>query len=89
MTIRNPYACHPLLRKGGPHIESRSNQRSRARENLLDEADDYMQERQADANIESVLKADEESDHPGGIRQSKQAQNKGDYKSPFLFTLVA
>ena len=87
MTPRNPYACHPLLRKGGPHIKSRSNQRSQARENLLDEADEYMQEQHKASSIKSTAKNDTDSEPDSIAIQSQQEQTEGDIKSPFLINL--
>ncbi|WP_287881614.1 hypothetical protein [Aquitalea sp.] len=37
---RNPYACSPLLKKGGAHRSSRSGQRQNARQAMLAELDD-------------------------------------------------
>ncbi|WP_159874986.1 hypothetical protein [Aquitalea denitrificans] len=37
---RNPYACSPLLKKGGAHRNSRSGQRQNARQAMLAELDD-------------------------------------------------
>ena len=42
-TYRNIYATHPLLRKGGAHIQSKTGQRSRDHLDLLDEAADYLE----------------------------------------------
>lgn len=43
-TTRNPYAMHPLLRKGGAHRRSKTGQRSRDHYDLLDEAAEYLNE---------------------------------------------
>lgn len=48
MPERNPYACHPLLRKGGAHIESKTARRSRDRQLLLDEAYECLEERESE-----------------------------------------
>ncbi len=48
MPQRNPYACHPLLRKGGAHIESKSARRSRDRQSLLDDVYECLEEREFD-----------------------------------------
>lgn len=40
---RNPYAWHPLLRKGGAHRQSRSGQRAQARQSLQDEVAAYLE----------------------------------------------
>ena len=37
---RNPYACSPLLKKGGTHRSSRSGQRHNARQAMLAELDE-------------------------------------------------
>lgn len=37
---RNPYACSPLLKKGGAHRNSRSGQRQNARQAMLAELDE-------------------------------------------------
>ena len=37
---RNPYACSPLLKKGGAHRSSRSGLRQNARQAMLAELDD-------------------------------------------------
>ena len=43
-TYRNPYAAHPLLRKGGVHIRSKTGQRSRDHYRLRDEAAECLEE---------------------------------------------
>lgn len=42
---RNRHACDPIMRKGGPHVRSRTGQRQQARHQLQDEADEIMEER--------------------------------------------
>ncbi len=42
---RNPYACDPLMRKGGVHQRSRTAERATDRQALLQEVDDYLAER--------------------------------------------
>jgi hypothetical protein len=39
---RNPYACSPLLKKGGAHRSSRSGLRQNARQAMLAELDELM-----------------------------------------------
>ncbi len=58
---RNPWATHPLLTKGGAHETSVSGERSRSRQDLLDEADDYMRERAESADTGSGHKKREPS----------------------------
>ena len=43
-TYRNPYATHPLLRKGGAHVRSKTGQRSRDHYDLLGEAAESLEE---------------------------------------------
>jgi|GEM_PF-2254926 len=81
MPIRNPYACHPLLRKGGPHIKSRTGQRRRVKDNLLDEADEYMLERLKDTDKSTILLDNENGD----LSESSTEQDQGGVKPPFLF----
>ncbi|MGH6820341.1 MAG: hypothetical protein ACREDU_05700, partial [Methylocella sp.] len=42
---RNPHACDPIMRKGGAHVKSKSGQRHRSKDTLLDEVEAYMEER--------------------------------------------
>lgn len=84
MTIRNPYACHPLLRKGGPHIKSRTGQRHQVKEKLMDEADEYMQDRLSHSDQDIILKA--KNDDPDSFNQSKIEQDQGAEK-PLFFNL--
>lgn len=42
MPVRNPYALHPLMRKGGAHRTSASGARTSARLALETEADEVM-----------------------------------------------
>lgn len=41
---RNLYVMHPLMRKGGAHIKSKSGQRNRDRCHLNDEVSEYLDE---------------------------------------------
>jgi hypothetical protein len=68
-TYRNPYANHPLLRKGGVHVPSKTGQRVRHRESLLDEVaeymDEYFQESELEAKSEdNIVKLEGEQDAP-------------------------
>jgi len=62
--VRNPYARHPLLRKGGAHIRSKTGQRSRDHYDLLDEAaeclEEYFQQKESDSDD---LAGDMEREH--------------------------
>ncbi len=41
---RNPFACAPIMRKGGMHIQSKTGQRRSNKNKLLDEVDEYLDE---------------------------------------------
>jgi len=60
--FRNPCATNPLLRKGGVHIRSKTGQRSRDHYDLLDEADQFMDE--YSENRMSDIKGKEEKREP-------------------------
>jgi len=65
--VRNPYARHPLLRKGGAHIRSKTGQRSRDHYDLLDEAaeclEEYFQQKESDSD-ELAVEMEREHDAP-------------------------
>ena len=42
--VRNPVACSPLLRKGGPHIKSKTGQRVRTRLSTHSAVDEWLDE---------------------------------------------
>ncbi len=44
--IRNPIARSPLLRKGGPHIRSKTGQRVRSRLSTYSAFDEWLEERE-------------------------------------------
>lgn len=65
----NLYAMHPLLKKGGAHTRSKSGQRSRDRNDLADEAAEYLEEylQLKESNSESddlINKVEREQDAP-------------------------
>ena len=70
---RNPYAAHPLMRKGGVHAQSKTGQRTRDRSKLLDEAaeclDQYLN-RDESENLEVEVKG--ERDAPFSFVVAKQ-----------------
>lgn len=41
---RNPFACSPIMRKGGVHRQSKTGQRRSNKNKLLDEVDEYLDE---------------------------------------------
>lgn len=84
MTIRNPYACHPLLRKGGPHVKSRSGQRRQVKDDLWDEADEYMLSRQ---NPSVISATHDELDEPESSNKNSSATEGGN-QPPFLFSFT-
>ncbi|MBT4837267.1 MAG: hypothetical protein HON94_07955 [Methylococcales bacterium] len=54
-TIRNLYAKHPLMSKGGAHTKSKTSQRVQQRESLLDEVADYFYEHQQSKQADTDL----------------------------------
>ena len=62
---RNPYACSPLLKKGGAHRNSRSGLRQNARQAMLAELDelDWIDPSPATQDVESRS----EDDTPGSF----------------------
>ena len=46
--VRNPVAQSPLLRKGGPHVQSKTGQRVRARLSTHSAVDEWLGEREKD-----------------------------------------
>ncbi len=42
--VRNPVAQSPLLRKGGPHVKSKTGQRVRARISTNSAVDEWLEE---------------------------------------------
>jgi hypothetical protein len=62
---RNPYACSPLLKKGGAHRNSRSGQRHTAHQAMLAELDelDWIDPSPAAQAVESA----QEDDAPGSF----------------------
>lgn len=80
MPARNRYACHPLLHKGGVHLESKSGKRSRDRQSLLDEVNECLEER----DFEKLTLNRKEKGSPSdllGIRTSAKPHQ------PFIFVI--
>ncbi len=46
--VRNPVAQSPLLRKGGPHVKSKTGQRVRARLSTNSVVDEWLEELEED-----------------------------------------
>lgn len=44
--VRNPVAQSPLLRKGGPHVKSKTGERVRAKLSANSAIDDWLEERE-------------------------------------------
>lgn len=62
---RNPYACSPLLKKGGAHRSSRSGQRHNARQAMLAELDEPDWHDQLPAS--QAMESRPEDDAPGSF----------------------
>lgn len=64
---RNPYACSPLLKKGGTHQRSQSGQRQHARQAMLAELDelDWIDHYPPTQAAESIR--DDDDDAPGSF----------------------
>lgn len=56
---RNPFACAPIMRKGGAHIKSKSGQRRSQKHKLRDVVDDYLDEKQQTSQNRFIDKTDE------------------------------
>jgi hypothetical protein len=50
--VRNPVAQSPLLRKGGPHVKSKSGQRTRSRLSTNSAMDEWLDEQGENNNQE-------------------------------------
>ena len=55
---RNPHAAHPIMRKGGVHIQSKTGRRTRDHCKLLDEAaeclDQYLNRDESEKRVAEV-----------------------------------
>ena len=62
---RNPYACSPLLKKGGAHQRSQSGQRQHARQAIWAELDelDWIDH----SPLAQAAESNNEDDSPGGF----------------------
>lgn len=48
---RNPYACLPIMRKGGVHQRTKSGMRASLNRQLEDEIEDYLSEKQEEQAV--------------------------------------
>ncbi|NWK78367.1 hypothetical protein [Aquitalea sp. LB_tupeE] len=64
---RNPYACSPLLKKGGAHQRSQSGQRQHARQAIWAELDDLDWIDIDHAQVAQHVASSSEDDSPGSF----------------------